>query len=452
MTESIPSNLVAQTWSKPFEPPKSIPASADVVIIGGGIIGVSTAWFLAKQGIKVVVCEKGHVAGEQSSRNWGWIRNQGRDEREIPMMKESLKIWQTLSDDIGEDVGYEQTGCIYAARTDAQLAGYLGWLPTAKKYGLDTRAVSSEELAQHIRGSSITWKGGIITPSDGRAEPHKATPAIARAAIREGATILESCAVRGLETEAGHVSAVVTEHGTIKAPKVLCAGGAWTSMFCRSLGIDLPQLRVHATVIRTEPGEDVMDGALWEDQTGIRRRQDDGYTVSSDNHLYHSITPSSFKHFIKFLPAFVQEAEAIKLRIGRDFLNGLRAPKRWRLDVESPFEKTRVLNPEPNSTALKGIRKGIDTVFPALANREIAESWGGMMDVTPDAIPVIDEAKNIPGFHIATGFSGHGFGIGPGAGKVLAGLLGGEDTGIDVSEFRLSRFSDGSKMVLYKRV
>ena len=103
---------MAQTWSRPFEPPESIPVSADVVIIGGGIVGVSTAWFLTRQGVNVVLCEKGHIAGEQSGRNWGWVRQQSRDAREMPMMVESLKIWRTRADEIGEDVGFKQTGCL----------------------------------------------------------------------------------------------------------------------------------------------------------------------------------------------------------------------------------------------------------------------------------------------------------------------------------------------------
>jgi glycine/D-amino acid oxidase-like deaminating enzyme len=103
MTE-VDSTIVASTWTRPLQPPVKIPDKADIVIIGGGIVGVSTAWFLAKQGIKVVLCEKGHIAGEQSGRNWGWVRVQGRDTREIPMMLESLRIWDELEQETGEDV------------------------------------------------------------------------------------------------------------------------------------------------------------------------------------------------------------------------------------------------------------------------------------------------------------------------------------------------------------
>ena len=124
MTAEPASDLVAQTWTQPLVAPQSIPDSADVVIIGGGIIGISTAWYLAKQGINVIVCEKGHIAGEQSGRNWGWVRQQGRDTREMPMIIEALRIWRGLEEEIGEDVGYSEQGVLFAARNDKQVEQY----------------------------------------------------------------------------------------------------------------------------------------------------------------------------------------------------------------------------------------------------------------------------------------------------------------------------------------
>jgi len=210
MTDSYPDNLVSQTWSGPLKKPESIPEAADVVIIGGGIVGVSTAWFLAKQGVSVALCEKGHIAGEQSSRNWGWVRQQGRDTRELPMMIDSMRIWCGLAEAIGEDLGFSQTGCLYSAKNEKQLEGFHEWLDIAKEYELDTVLLSRKELNVLVHGSAIDWSGAMFTASDGRAEPHKATPAIARAADRCGASILTACAVRGIDTAAGNVSAVVT--------------------------------------------------------------------------------------------------------------------------------------------------------------------------------------------------------------------------------------------------
>ena len=136
----------------------------------------------------------------------------------------------------------------------------------------------------------------------------------------------------------------------------------------------------------------------------------------------------------------------MRLSVGRDFIDEWRTPTRWRMDAQSPFEKTRVLNPDPNPRVVKTIGRRLNTMFPHLAANEIVEAWAGMIETTPDVVPVIEESELIPGFHIATGFSGHGFGIGPGAGKAIAGMLTGTDGGIDLSEFRLSRFFDRTKI------
>ena len=444
MTEPVADNIVASTWSGPLEPPSHLPDVADVVIIGGGIVGVSTAWFLAKQGVRVVLCEKGHIAGEQSGRNWGWVRVQGRDIREIPMALESLRIWCGLKDEIGEDVGFTRGGCFFTANSEKQLEALGAWLKTAEEFGIGTRLLSADELRKHISGSAIDWAGALYTASDGRAEPHKATPAIARAAVRSGATMLTSCAVRGVETSGGRVSAVVTEHGTIKAAVVLCAAGAWTSLFCGSLGINVPQLKVRGTVARTAPAAKVLDGNVFDDRLGMRRRGDGGYTIAHGSVLGHPVTPSSFRHFVKFVPTLMQEFRIVRLSFGREFVEEWQTPKTWSLDKPSPFEATRVLNPEPSGRVLKGIRRNLDTIFPQLTNTPIVESWAGMIESSPDVVPIIDAVDDLPGFHIATGFSGHGFGIGPGAGKAIAGMLTGEDSGIDLSAFRLSRFFDGT--------
>ncbi len=440
----MPNNTVRSTWSQPMGRPESVPDEADVVIIGGGIVGVSTAWFLARRGMRVALCEKGHIAGEQSGRNWGWVRVQGRDPREVPMMLESFKVWRGLAEDIGEDVGYREGGCLYTARKEKEAAKFEHWLSIARDFDLPTRLMSTKELADHAGEDARQWVSALFTHTDARAEPHLAAPAIARAARREGADILTGCAVRGLQREAGRVSGVVTEAGEIRAPVVLCAAGAWTSLFCRSLGIPLPQLKVRGTVARTAATDFALNGNLFDDKIGIRRRNDGGYTVAHGSILDHGITPTTFRYSLKFLPALRYEFKVLRLRFGKDFFDELRMPKRWSLDEETPFERERVLNPDPSPSVLRGIRRNLDAVFPAFADVPIVESWAGMVETTPDVVPIIGEEPDIPGFFVATGFSGHGFGLGPGAGKTIAALLAGEDSGIDLKPFRRERFFDGS--------
>ncbi len=180
----------------PVIPNPDMPAEADVVIIGGGIIGTSAALFLARSGVKVVLCEKGHVAGEQSSRNWGWVRKTRRDPRELPLIVESLRQWERMNETIGEETGFRTTGIAFAAENEADVTRYETWLDHARPYQIDARMISGSELDNHVPGASGRWKTALYCATDGCAEPQKAAPAIARAAQRAGAIILTDCAAR----------------------------------------------------------------------------------------------------------------------------------------------------------------------------------------------------------------------------------------------------------------
>ena len=133
----------------------------------------------------------------------------------------------------------------------------------------------------------------------------------------------------------------------------------------------------------------------------------------------------------------------MKLRFGRAFFQALARPRDWALDRPSPFEVERILDPEPDHGLLNQALANLTAAFPALAGVRMAESWAGMIDATPDAVPVISPVDSLPGLHIATGFSGHGFGIGPGAGRLAADLITGDPASVDPTPFRYSRLVDG---------
>ena len=422
-----------------------LPERADVVVVGGGVIGISTAWFLARRGVDVLVLEKGRVAGEQSSRNWGWIRKQGRDADELPIAMESQEIWAGLAEEIGEDVGFARRGIAYLADTEEQLARHARWLEVAEQHQLDTRLLTGAEVDAMIQGPPGRYAGALYTPSDARAEPFVAVPALARAVRRSGGRIVEGCAVRGIEFQRGAASGVITEHGTVRTNAAVCAGGAWSSLLLRHLGLDLPQLTVRATVARTEPAPDVFDGAASAPGLGFRRRADGGYTVAFPGSNEHFVGLDSLRYFLPYVRALAGSARGIRLRFDGDLL-GRMTPQRWTDDEESPFERARVLNPRPSASALLRIREALARRLPALDRLRLVEAWAGMIDVTPDVVPVMDQVENRRGLFVATGFSGHGFGIGPGAGKVMANLVLGESPGHDLSRFRFSRFGDGTPM------
>src|SRR5215472_17145838 len=176
----------------PVRSDDTLPARADVVIIGGGIIGTSAALFLAQKGVSVALCEKGYIAGEQSSRKMG------RDPREIPLIIESLRLWQGMNEMVEAETGFRQAGIMYLAETQAELTQFEAWLEHARQYQLDTRIISRSEAAELMPGLTGDWTGALYTASDGKAEPQRAAPAIAEAARRHGAAIVTQCAVRGI--------------------------------------------------------------------------------------------------------------------------------------------------------------------------------------------------------------------------------------------------------------
>lgn len=428
----------------PVASDETLPARADVVVIGGGIIGTSTALFLAQKGISTVLCEKGHIAGEQSSRNWGWCRKMARDPREIPLIIESLRLWQGMNELVEAETGFRTCGIMYLGEKPEDVARLEAWLDHAREYQLDTRIIDGAEVARLLPGSAKRWAGALYTASDGKAEPQMAAPAIAAAARRHGAAVVTHCAARGIETAAGRIAAVVTEKGRIACQSVVLAGGAWSRLFCGNLGIELPQLKVLGSVMRTERldgGPEISaSGGLF----GYRKRMDGGYTVATLGVRTIDLVPDSFRLLPEYLPSIGLHWKKLRLRVGRRFAEEWRMPRRWALDQASPFEAVRVLDPAADPVVLARARASIGEAFPAFRNVAVAESWGGMIDVMPDAIPVISAVDSLPGFFIATGFSGHGFGIGPGAGRLMADMVSGTSPIVDPTPFRLSRFTDGS--------
>ena len=423
-----------------------IPKKTTVVVIGGGIIGVATAVELAERGVSVVLVEKGIIAGEQSSRNWGWCRQMGRDPREIPLVLESLKLWGGMNARVGAETGFRQCGIVYLAETEAELAAKEKWYAeNAKAFDLDTRLVSGAEADRLQPGSTRKWKGALYTSADGRAEPFIAVPAMARHAQKLGVKIFQNCAVRGVETAAGKVTSVVTEKGMIACEQVVLSGGAWSRRFLHNLGIEFPQLTVVNSVMRTA----ALDTGLEKTGSGgkftFRKRLDGGYTITHRHLSVADLLPDSFRLFFQFLPALKLDWTGIRLRLGKRFLDEARLKRRWKFDERSPFEEIRMLDPEPVSSILDEAAASLRDYYPSFQSMQIVERWAGVIDATPDVVPVISSLPKLSGLYLASGFSGHGFGLGPGAGKLMAQLIVGESPCVDPAPFRYSRFFDGSK-------
>jgi glycine/D-amino acid oxidase-like deaminating enzyme len=423
-----------------------LPASSACVVIGGGIIGITTALELAERGLDVVVVEKGEVACEQSSRNWGWCRQTGRDPREIPLIKVSLELWRGMNQRIQGETGFQTCGIAYLSDTAQEQSQREAWCRNnAKIHGLDTQLVTSSDVDRLVPGAIRQWAGGMYTPSDGRAEPFIAVPAMARAVRTMGGKIFKCCAARGVELKAGRVSAVVTERGTIATDSVVVAGGYWSRRLLDTLHVRFPQLGVVNSVMRTAPLDAGISTTFSGDRFAVRQRLDGGYTIAHNHYSVAEMTPANFRFMRDYLPLLKLDHRGLRFRIGQRFIGEALLKRRWRLDEVTPFEQLRILNPEPYDDILDEAAAALKARYPAFAPMRIAGRWAGMIDSLPDAVPVIDKIAAIPGLHVASGFSGHGFGLGPGAGKLMAEIVTGEKTCVEATPFRHSRFVDGSR-------
>ena len=444
-----PGSVARPTIAAPLAFRDEPPEAVDVAIIGAGVIGVFTALYLARAGKRVFLCEKGRVAGEQSSRNWGWIRQQNRDEGELPVMTHALRLWSEVDAELKGACGFVQCGVTYLAETEKKQAEHERFLKIAQAHGLDTRILSKTEATGLFEGrTGGRWLSAMQTLSDARGEPWAAVPAVARLARAEGALIREDCAVRALDISAGRVTGIITEDGPVRAEEVVLAGGAWSSLFARNHGVEMPQLTVRATAAATAPLPQFFNGAVADGHIGLRRRADGGYTIAiTDGHGFY-LGPDAFRRFFSWTN---------ELRRGwRDITPSPAAPagfpdawgqtRRWSADEVSPFEKTRVLEPPPDMNYVRRAQDRFAERFPEIGRPEIRAAWAGMIDAMPDIVPIVDRVPALPGLIVATGMSGHGFGIGPGFGHAIARMITGEAPEHDLSRFRFSRFSDGSPL------
>jgi glycine/D-amino acid oxidase-like deaminating enzyme len=421
-----------------------IPASSDVVVIGGGIVGACTALSLAERGASVTLVEKGDIGAEQSSQNWGWVRKMGRDPREIPLMFEAEDLWSrwTFSDRI--DTGYTRSGITYFADKEADIRRYDNWLAHTRKFNLDTRVLSASEAMDKGRGATRSFVGALHTPSDGMAEPTRAAPAIAAAAQKKGARIVTRCAARTIDINRTHVTGVHTEKGFIRASNVVLAGGGWSSLLLRAHDIRLPQLKLAAQVMRTGPVASELEGCGSGNGFGYRKRWDGGYILSARGNYPVDIVPDSFRFFRDYRSSLFAELRSMRFRVGRRSWDEILMQRRWDPGRTSPFERFRHYRPTVDRPGLDRVAKGIAAIFPAFRDATIVERWAGFIDTTPDALPVISPVDGRHGLYVSTGFSGHGFGLAPGAGLLIAQMITGESQCVDATSFRYSRFADGS--------
>lgn len=423
------------------------PSRVDVAIVGGGIIGVCAGYELVRRGLSVAIFEKGVVAGEQSGRNWGWVRQQNRHPLELPLAMHALRRWNELGTEIGDDLGFRREGILYCATCENDMEKWRAWSRHAAAFGFSSRMLSGAQARRANSFSTSAWIGGVHSASDGRAEPDCAVPAMAKAFMRLGGGLYQQCAVRGLDTANERIHGIWTERGRVGVDAVLMCAGAWTSRLCRRHDIALPAVNVVGTVLKTAPARAVTSGCTAMPSLAIRRRADAGYTVAVPARGVLDITPWGGRHALRYRRSYLGGIEKrLSIRVGRALLNGPEALGSWAFDMKSPFEKCRILNPKPHAQSIRESLKYLRAEYPALADVTMRGAWAGAIDTTPDMLPVIDSVNGLKGAYIASGFSGHGFGLGPGGGRLAADIVTGAMPVVDPHPYRLARFFDGSNL------
>lgn len=428
----------------PDHVPDHAPGHVDIAIIGGGIIGCSTAYYLAKRGVDVAVFEKSHgVAQEQSGRNWGFVRQLGRDPEELPLMVRSIALWQGLEKELATGLGWQQGGILAMTDKESGIPAYEQWQDAAKPFDVETQVLSGSQVRNLLPAMTRDWAGGIYVPNDGNADPEKVTHAFADAIRRKKGRVITNCAVLGVETKVGAVCGIATEKGFVSANTVVVAAGAWTSTVLSWLNIDLPQMRIRGTVGRTMPTTRVSDIAAWTPNLGFVQRKDGCFTFSGLDVSDFDVSLDAIKYAKYYLPAFMKHRDMVQLQFGHPFLLDLVGRIPGSDAMGDPLRRARISEPRPNKRKLKRNLEELRGLFDVTHDVQLKKAWGGHIEMTPDMLPVIDGSVGASGLIVVTGLSGHGFGIGPGVGSVVAELAAGETPSVNLNPFRLSRFAEG---------
>ena len=416
---------------------------ADVAVVGGGIAGSAVAYYLAKGGAKVVLLEKGEIAEEQSSRALGFVRQQGRSLRELPMMMECNKMWQSLSQELNADVEWVQGGNLSVAYDDERMTQLEEWCKVGREYGLDVEMLTGKQVHDMLPQANASFAGGMYTRSDGHAEPVKATTALARAAQENGAELITHCAVEDIETSNGRVTGVVTESGLVSAPVVVCAAGAWSPKVARMAGLSLPYRVVRATVTETTPTDPISLVGFWVPGLSFRQRPNGSFYVMASGRYDYDVDLESFRDVRMFWPNFLKNRKEFKINVGRELVRDIFRAMPWSPTQKHPFAHTVGVEPEPNRRTVDTTMQRFHQLFPSLESVGVKSVWAGRIDATADGVPVLGEVESPKGFIFATGFSAHGFAMGPIVGRVISELILKGESSIDLHPLRHSRFKEG---------
>lgn len=374
--------------------------TADVVVIGGGIIGCATAYNLARLGAgKVVLVERGYLASGATGRCGAGMRMQWGTETNCLLSRESTRMLEQLPEilDVDIDIELKQGGYLLLAYTDKMEAQFKKNLFLQHSHGIPSRWVTpaeAKEIVPHLNTAGLL--GATFCPKDGHCNPFKATAAYAKAARRHGVDIRTHTEVTGIETECCQIRTVKTSRGDIHTPHVVVAAGGYTKTLGRMVGVELPIYPERHEILVTEPVEPMQESMV----------------MSFHHNLYCQQSPHG------------------------SFIMGIGHP-----------DEPESFNSQSSWQFLCEMSKRLIQILPPLGGLNVVRQWAGLYDMSPDRQPIIGPAGEVNGFHVAAGFSGHGFMIAPITGQIVAEQLLGQPTALPVNMLDAGRFQRGDLFI-----
>ena len=375
--------------------------TADVVIIGGGCMGASTAYHLTRNGVRdVVLLEREPMLGMGSTgRNAGGVRHQFSSEANVKLSIESIRLFERFADEVGYEIDFHQDGYLFLLSNERDLADFRRNVEMQRRLGVDVKVLTPEEaqrMAPGLRVDGII--GATFCARDGIADPNGVTMGFAKAAQARGAEICRDTEVTGIRTQDGRVSGVETARGIVSTRRIVNAAGPHSREIGKMTGLEIPVFPYRRHVFITEP-------------PGTERQ-----------------VPASRIMVIDFETTFYFHREGAGILFG---MSDRTEPSSYDTTVSWEF--------------LEEVTRTAMTRLPALADAGIAHAWAGLYEMTPDAMPIIGPVQSLEGMFIVAGFSGHGFQHSPAAGRILAEMIAKEKPrDFDPALFSFERFSRGS--------
>lgn len=371
--------------------------TAQVVIIGGGIIACATAYNLAKRGVKdIIVLEQTEIGHGSSCRNAGGVRQSARDVRELPLAMYAVKnMWPTLGEELGCDVEYVQKGNLRLGLNDAHLKVLEGHTAKSTKVGLDVWMVSGDEARDICPAMSEAVVGASWCPTDGHANPLKTTLGFYRKALAMGVTFITGVTVTGIRKVRGAARIVETDDGIYEGETIMLCAGYASRAIVNTVGIDPSIMKRTNEVLVTEAVPHLFDVMIG---------------VAGGEFYGHQSEHGSF------------------------VLGGNSGLEAFSSETATRFSTDSITSPS--------ISRGIVQYFPSLEGVKVVRTWAGWYDTCSDVVPILDTIDEVPGLVMACGFSGHGFGISPAVGLAMSEMiLDGQSHTIDISALSYDRFT-----------